>query len=105
MSPERPLKIDLVIPVYNEAGVVEQTYTNICKVIDCLPHKFTIYYVDDGSEDSTVNSLHALAERDPRIVVLEFARNFGHQAALTAGSGCLDRRFCDFPGWGWTAPA
>jgi glycosyltransferase involved in cell wall biosynthesis len=93
MSPERPLKIDLVIPVYNEAGVVEQTYTDICKVIDCLPHKFTIYYVDDGSEDSTVNSLHELAGRDPRIVVLEFARNFGHQAALTAG---LDASSGDF---------
>jgi polyisoprenyl-phosphate glycosyltransferase len=93
MSPEHPLKIDLVIPVYNEVGVVEQTYADICKVIDCLPHKFTIYYVDDGSEDSTVNSLNALAERDQRIVVLEFARNFGHQAALTAG---LDTSTGDF---------
>ena len=93
MSPEGQLKIDLVIPVYNEAGVVEQTYADICKVMDCLPHKFTIYYVDDGSEDSTVNSLHELAGRDPRIVVLEFARNFGHQAALTAG---LDASSGDF---------
>src|SRR5687767_12793666 len=93
MSPADQLKIDLVIPVYNEAGVVEQTYTDICKVIDCLPHKFTIYYVDDGSEDSTVNSLHELAGRDPRIIVLEFARNFGHQAALTAG---LDASNGDF---------
>jgi len=93
MSPEHPLKIDLVIPVYNEAGVVEKTYANICKVIDCLPHQFTIYYVDDGSEDSTVNSLNSLAEHDPRIVLLEFARNFGHQAALTAG---LDASEGDF---------
>ena len=93
MSPEHPFKIDLVIPVYNEAGVVEQTYADICEVINCLPHTFTIYYVDDGSEDSTVNSLNALAGRDPRIVVLEFARNFGHQAALTAG---LDAATGDF---------
>jgi polyisoprenyl-phosphate glycosyltransferase len=85
MSPEHHLKIDLVIPVYNEAGVVEQTYADICKVINCLPHKFTLYYIDDGSEDSTVNSLNTLADQDKRIVVLEFARNFGHQAALTAG--------------------
>lgn len=93
MSQEGPLKIDLVIPVYNEAGVVEQTYASITKVIDCLPYTFTIYYVDDGSEDSTVRSLHTLAERDARIVVLEFARNFGHQAALTAG---LDASNGDF---------
>jgi polyisoprenyl-phosphate glycosyltransferase len=93
MSPEGPLKIDLVIPVYNEAGVVEQTYADICKIIDCSPHTFRIYYVDDGSEDSTENSLNTLAGRDPRITVLEFARNFGHQAALTAG---LDASTGDF---------
>src|SRR5919109_98412 len=93
MSPEHPITIDLVIPVYNEAGVVEQTYVTICQVIDCLPHKFTFYYVDDGSEDDTVQSLNALADRDPRIIVLEFARNFGHQAALTAG---LDASTGDF---------
>lgn len=93
MSPEQPLTIDLIIPVYNEAGVVEQTYANICQIIDCLPHKFNLYYVDDGSEDNTPQSLTALADRDPRIVVLEFARNFGHQAALTAG---LDAALGDF---------
>ena len=93
MSTEQQLHIDLIVPVYNEAGVVEQTYTDICEVIDSLPHHFTIYYVDDGSDDSTVNSLRELGEHDQRIVVLEFARNFGHQAALTAG---LDASQGDF---------
>jgi dolichol-phosphate mannosyltransferase len=90
---ESNLKVDLVIPVYNEVGVLEQTYANICKVIDPLPYEFTIYYVDDGSEDSSAKSLVALAEQDRRIVVLELARNFGHQAALTAG---LDASCGDF---------
>jgi dolichol-phosphate mannosyltransferase len=93
MSLEQQLKIDLVIPVYNEAGVVEQTYASICQVIECLPYAFTIYYVDDGSQDDTVHSLNVLANQDQRIVVLEFARNFGHQAALTAG---LDTSRGDF---------
>jgi dolichol-phosphate mannosyltransferase len=93
MLPEHQLTIDLVIPVYNEAGVVEQTYASVCKIIDCLPYKFTIYYVDDGSQDNTVDSLSALADRDLRIVVLEFARNFGHQAALTAGLDASDGDF------------
>ena len=93
MSPEHQLKIDLVIPVYNEAGVVEQTYASVCQVVDCLPYQFTIYYVDDGSKDNTVGSLSMLAEKDQRIIVLEFARNFGHQAALTAG---LDASTGDF---------
>jgi dolichol-phosphate mannosyltransferase len=93
MSPEPPLTIDLIIPVFNEAGVVEQTYTDICKVIECLPYKFTFYYVNDGSQDQSAQSLATLAGRDPRIVVLELARNFGHQAALTAG---LDASTGDF---------
>jgi dolichol-phosphate mannosyltransferase len=85
--------IDLVIPVYNEEGVVEQTFAELCKVIDALPHKFTIYYVDDGSEDGTVASLNTLAKTDKRVVVLELSRNFGHQVALTAG---LDAAQGDF---------
>jgi dolichol-phosphate mannosyltransferase len=86
MPPKKPkISVDLVIPVYNEEGVVEQTYAEICQVIDASPHKFSIYYIDDGSEDGTVSSLNALAEKDKRVIVLELSRNFGHQAALTAG--------------------
>ena len=72
---------------------MEQTNASLRQVIDCLPYMFTIYYVDDGSEDATVQSLNALADQDKRIIVLEFARNFGHQAALTAG---LDASEGDF---------
>ncbi|MBK9925816.1 MAG: glycosyltransferase [Anaerolineales bacterium] len=94
MSPKKSkLNIDLVIPVYNEAGVVEQTYAKVCEVIDALPHEFTFYYVDDGSEDATAESLHALAKKDKRVEVLELSRNFGHQAALSAG---LDATTGDF---------
>ena len=47
------LSIDIVIPVFNEAGVVEQTYSNLCTVVDSLPNTLTIYYVNDGSTDAT----------------------------------------------------
>ena len=94
MSPRKSkISIDLVIPVFNEAGVVDQTYTSLCEVIDRLSHKFTIYYVDDGSKDDTVKILKSLAKKDKRMVVLELSRNFGHQAALTAG---LDASQGDF---------
>jgi dolichol-phosphate mannosyltransferase len=94
MSPRKSkLNIDLVIPVFNESGVVEQTYAEVCKVIDALPHNFKFHYVDDGSEDDTVQLLHTLAKKDRRVVVLELSRNFGHQAALTAG---LDASEGDF---------
>ena len=94
MSPRKSkISVDLVIPVFNEAEVVEQTYVDVCEVIDSLLHKFTIYYVDDGSEDGTVAAIKSLAKKDKRIVVLELSRNFGHQAALTAG---LDASQGDF---------
>jgi dolichol-phosphate mannosyltransferase len=78
-------KVDLVLPVYNEAGVVQQIYERIAAVTNGLPQQFTFYYVDDGSEDATVKELLALAKNDDRIRILEFSCNFGHQAALSAG--------------------
>ena len=84
MSPNRKKQsVDLVIPVFNEAGVVEKTHARICAVIESLPYDFTFYYVDDGSTDGTSAALKALD--DNRVQVLELSRNFGHQAALTAG--------------------
>jgi len=79
----KKLTVDLVIPVLNEAGVVEQTHARICAVIESLPYDFTFYYVDDGSTDDTATALKEL--EDARVQVLELSRNFGHQAALTAG--------------------
>ena len=87
------IKIDIVIPVFNEEGVVEQTHGTLRTVIDSLPYVFTIYYVDDGSTDATAASLATLARTDNRIVTLELSTNFGHQAALTAG---LDASKGDF---------
>ncbi len=84
MSSEfQQLSVDLVIPIFNEADVVEYIHTRIRTVINSLPYDFTIYYVDDGSIDNSSASLHAL--NDDRVKVLELSRNFGHQAALTAG--------------------
>jgi len=93
MFPEHESKIDLIIPVYNEAGVVEQTHAKIREVIDPLPYQFVIYYIDDGSSDGTVDSLRIVSDSDPRVILLTFSRNFGHQAALTAG---LDASTGDF---------
>jgi glycosyltransferase involved in cell wall biosynthesis len=85
MSPGRKLTVDLVIPVFNEAGVVEQTHARLRAVVDPLPDVFRFLYVDDGSRDGTAESLNRLAEDDPRVQPLTLSRNFGHQAALTAG--------------------
>lgn len=82
---ESTLTVDLVIPVFNEAGVFEKTYAKICDVIEPLPHKFNLIFVDDGSSDGTHDTLSTLARTDKRVCLLTFTRNFGHQAALTAG--------------------
>lgn len=79
------LKISIVIPVYNEAGVIEKSHVNIAAAIDALPFDCTVYYVDDGSTDGTAAALEVIAAQDPRIQPLLLSRNFGHQAALTAG--------------------
>ena len=84
MSPKiQKLTVDLVIPIFNEVDVIAETHAHICTIIDSMPYNFTFYYVDDGSDDGTLDSLKAL--EDTRINVLELSRNFGHQAALTAG--------------------
>jgi len=85
MSPRKKPTVDLVIPVYNEAGVVAQTHARIRAAVDALPYAFAFIYVDDGSSDATIDDLRAIANDDARVRVLSLSRNFGHQAALTAG--------------------
>ncbi|MCX6067320.1 MAG: glycosyltransferase family 2 protein, partial [Chloroflexi bacterium] len=79
------LKVSLVIPVFNESGVIERSHVNLTAVINRLPHAFSIYYIDDGSDDGTDAVLSAIAALDERVHPLTLSRNFGHQAALTAG--------------------
>jgi glycosyltransferase involved in cell wall biosynthesis len=85
MSPRKKLKVDLVIPVFNEAGVVTQMHARIRAALDQLLYAFTFIYVDDGSSDATPDELSVLEKSDPRVSVISLSRNFGHQAALTAG--------------------
>lgn len=79
------LTVDLVIPIFNEVESIERTYQDVCSVIDSLPHDFRLIYVDDGSNDGTVARLRKISVNDPRLTLLQLSRNFGHQAALTAG--------------------
>src|SRR4026208_151361 len=93
MSPKQKPKIDLIIPVFNEAGVVEQFHGQISPVLSGIPAPFHIYFADDGSTDGTAAALRKIVASDPRVTVLSLSRNFGHQAALTAG---LDASQGDF---------
>jgi polyisoprenyl-phosphate glycosyltransferase len=77
--------VNLIIPVYNEEEVIEVFHEKLAANLQGLPYVFTICYVDDGSQDGTAKKLAILARADKRVQVMELSRNFGHQAALTAG--------------------
>jgi polyisoprenyl-phosphate glycosyltransferase len=78
--------ISLVVPVYNESEVLGAFYDRATAALTALEgftHEFL--FIDDGSLDGSYRQLAELASRDPRVRVLKFSRNFGHQIAITAG--------------------
>lgn len=78
--------LSLVVPFYNEAESIQSFSDAILPVLEAIPEvSWEIVCVDDGSKDGTLIKLVALAQADPRFRVLEFSRNFGKEAALTAG--------------------
>jgi len=85
--------VDLLIPVYNEEEVIELFHAKLTAALTDLPYIFAIWYINDGSKDATDRKLAGIAQTDTRVHVLELSRNFGHQAALTAG---LDRANADY---------
>ena len=83
--------LTVVAPVYNEVGGIAHFAHTVLEVMDGLGYPYTVLLVDDGSTDGTAAALEALhAEHPDRIGVLSFSRNFGHQAALTAGMDYAD---------------
>ena len=81
----KPL-ISLVVPFFNEGGGVDRFYGAVVPVLDGIADaRFEVVCIDDGSRDDTLSGLLALVERDARFRVIELSRNFGKEAALTAG--------------------
>lgn len=79
-------KVSLVIPMYYEEEVVEECYTRVTKVLSSLSnYEYEIIFINDGSKDKTLEILENIASNDQHIKVISFARNFGHQCAVTAG--------------------
>lgn len=83
---ERQKLISVVVPVYCEEAVIEQTYEELTRVLRALPtYRYELIFVDDGSGDGTGAILRRLAGADPCAKLIRFSRNFGHQVAITAG--------------------
>ena len=79
-------RITIVAPAYNEAEGVAHFAESVRREMEALPYDYTLLFINDGSTDGTREILDRLHESDPeRVSVLHLSRNFGHQAALTAG--------------------
>ncbi len=77
--------LSLVFPVFNEEDALPHLLSELAPVLNALDCEHEMIFVDDGSRDATRSLLAEAAAHDPRIKVLGFSRNFGHQAAITAG--------------------
>jgi dolichol-phosphate mannosyltransferase len=84
--PAQPtLTISVVLPVYNEEGVVEELYRRVRDAVQATGARHEIIFVNDGSRDGSGHALDELAAAHPQVRVLHLSRNFGHQAAVQAG--------------------
>lgn len=78
--------LSVVIPCYNEEAVVDESYRQLSEAVRSIEGiDYELIFVNDGSQDRTAEKLAVLLERDPHVRVVEFSRNFGHEAAITAG--------------------
>jgi polyisoprenyl-phosphate glycosyltransferase len=84
---ERP-ELSVIIPIYNEAAVIDELHRRLREVmgkLEAVVRSWEVVFIDDGSKDASLVMLRELAKAEPRFKVVSFARNFGHQLAITAG--------------------
>ena len=77
--------LSVVVSVYNEEQALPAFYETTRPILESLPWDYELLFVDDGSRDRSLSILEKLAEENPRVKVISFSRNFGHEAAMIAG--------------------
>jgi dolichol-phosphate mannosyltransferase len=75
----------IVIPIYNEEESLTVLHERLARVLEQLDGSSEVILIDDGSRDGSLECILEIHRRDPRFKVLQLSRNFGHQAAITAG--------------------
>lgn len=78
-------KISIIIPIYNEELNVPLIHTKLGKTLTTLPYDYEIIFIDDGSSDLSAKVARDITSIDPHVRLLEFSRNFGKEAATSAG--------------------
>lgn len=81
---EKP-RYSIIAPCFNEAGVLQELHRRVCQVMDQTGETWELVLINDGSHDRTPEIMRELRVTDRRIKVVDFAKNFGHQIAVTAG--------------------
>jgi glycosyltransferase involved in cell wall biosynthesis len=77
--------LSLVIPIFNEEKLIDELVKRTLSALDSFINEYEILFVDDGSTDDSLNALLAWNKKDNRIKIISLSKNFGHQAAYTAG--------------------
>ena len=79
------IKYSVIIPMYNEQEVIKESYRRLDGVMRPLGEEYELIFVNDGSRDKTMEIMLEIANNDKHVKIVDFARNFGHQTAVTAG--------------------
>lgn len=79
------IRYSIVVPVYNEELLIEESYRRLKKVMDSTDETYELIFVDDGSHDKSAEILSRISMSDKNVKLISFSRNFGHQTAITAG--------------------
>ncbi len=79
------IKYSIVVPLYNEELVIEETHKRLSQVMLSTGEEYEIIFVNDGSRDKTCELAKQIMQNDSHICLINFSRNFGHQTAITAG--------------------
>lgn len=79
------VKYSVIIPMYNEEAVIQETYRQLKKVMNSAGDPYELIFINDGSKDRSVETIKDYCGWDHTVKLIDFSRNFGHQIAISAG--------------------
>src|SRR5690348_14259117 len=82
--PSNPF-ISVIVPCFNEEAVIDETAMRLTDVLRQMEQPYEIIFINDGSRDSTLRKIELMCAMDGNTKAISFSRNFGHQAAVSAG--------------------
>jgi polyisoprenyl-phosphate glycosyltransferase len=79
-------RLSIIIPFYNEEEIISETYSRVMNILlNNNYDNYEIIFINDGSKDKTINILKEICSKDFNVKLINFSRNFGHQAAVSSG--------------------